>query len=60
MAAILNLSNMAPMAGVQLGSSEKQKYMALAIRGTNLVLLGQFGGIYVLSPLTICMSFKGI
>ena len=46
MAAILDLSN--------------QKYMALAIRGPNLVLLGrfeQFGGKYGLSPLTTGHEF---
>ena len=60
MAAILDLSNMAPMAGVQFGTRKKAKvYMALAIRGPNLVLLGrfeQFGGKYGLSPLTIRLN----
>ena len=55
MAAILDLSNKAPMAGVELSSREKAKYMALAIRGPNLVLLGrfeQFRSKYGLIPLS--------
>ena len=44
MAAILDLSNMAPTAGAQLGSSES--YMTLAISGQNLVLLGRFEQTY--------------
>ena len=55
MAVILDLSNKAPTARVQLGSRDKSKnIMALAIRGPNLVLLGRFelfGGKYQLSPL---------
>ena len=43
MAAILDLSNKAPTARVQLGSRDKFKnIMALTIRGPNLVLLGRF------------------
>ena len=57
MAAILDLSSISPMAGVQLCSREKnQTYMALAILGPNFVFLGrleQFVGKYGLSPLTI-------
>ena len=52
MAAILDLSNMAPTVGAQLGN---QTYMTLATSGLNLVLVErfeQFKGEYWLSPLT--------
>ena len=52
---------MAPTAGIQLGSAKNKKYMALAIRGSNFVLLGRFEesmGKYGLSPLTIWQQFE--
>ena len=52
MTAILDLSNMAPQAGVQLGSRERLNYMTLAISGPNLVLLGRFKQLYDLAPMT--------
>ena len=57
MSAILDLLNIAPKAGVRLGSAKTQKDMALAIRDPNLVLLErfeQFRGnyMYELSSLT--------
>ena len=54
MAAILDFSNMAPTAGVQLGTREKSKVYDLGC-GSNLVLVErfeQFRGKYGLSPLT--------
>ena len=46
MAAILDLSDMAPTAGAQLGPREKLKLYDLGYKWSKFVLLGRFEQIY--------------